>query len=154
LFELVKDAVSISRESETLLVVNDRTDIALAAGADGVHLATTSLSAKVLRQFIPNGFLVGVSTHDLAELFAAVNDGADIAVFGPVFDTPGKSRHGGIQVLKHACESVKPFPILALGGVDGSNWRQVIEAGAAGFAAIRSLNDSASLRSIMQAVKG
>ena len=153
LLELVRDAVSIAHKSETVVMVNDRTDIALTAGAEGVHLTTTSLPARVVRPFVPAGFLVGVSTHDLAEVSAAVDDGADFAVFGPIFDTPGKAPAKGIEALKEACSNAIPLPVLALGGVDSRNWRAVLAAGAAGFAAIRSLNDPASLRKIMQAVR-
>lgn len=153
LFELTSDAVAITRGSETRLLVNDRADIAFAAKADGVHLANDSISAAVIRRMFPTGFIVGVSTHTLEAAEQASNDGADLAVFGPVFETPGKGRPQGTAKLTEVCEKVRPFPVLALGGVNEQNFASVLEAGAAGFAAIRSLNEPETLRSICRRLK-
>jgi thiamine-phosphate pyrophosphorylase len=92
--------------------------------------------------------LIGVSTHAESELEEAVRSAADFAVFGPVFNTPGKGTPIGLASLRSAIDSVSPFPVLALGGIDEENATSVIEAGAAGFAAIRLLNDRESLRRI------
>lgn len=148
LFELARDAAAITRGSETRLLVNDRADIALAAKADGVHLAGDSISTSVIRSTFPKGFLIGVSTHSGDSATQASNDGADFAVFGPVFETPGKGRPQGIEKLKQVCAKVLPFPVLALGGVNEQTFASVLEAGAEGFAAIRALNDPGSLRAI------
>jgi thiamine-phosphate pyrophosphorylase len=150
---LVADAACLTRGSSTRLFVNDRADVAVAAGADGVHLATTSLPVKAIRESFPADLLIGVSTHDLDEVQKAADEGADFAVFGPVFETPGKGPACGSELLHYVCKAVSPFPVLALGGVNEQNWKSVIDAGAAGFAAIRSLNDPASLRKIMQAIR-
>src|SRR5215213_3988547 len=88
LYELATNAARLTRGSDTRLLVNDRADIARAAGADGVHLTTRSLEAAVVRRAFGEDFLIGVSAHSLEEARAARDGGADFAVFGPVFDTP------------------------------------------------------------------
>jgi thiamine-phosphate pyrophosphorylase len=97
--------------------------------------------------------IVGVSTHSGEEIAAAAEQGADFAVFGPVFDTPGKGPAKGIGELADVCLEAAGFPVVGLGSVDHSNFRSVIDAGAAGFAAIRSLNNPASLSAIMQVLR-
>jgi thiamine-phosphate pyrophosphorylase len=153
LTELVFQAASITRGSATSLLVNDRADIALATGADGVHLATTSLPVSVARKHFPADFLIGVSTHSLEELQACQREGADFAVFGPIFGFSKKGTGKGNDVLASVCDRLRPFSVLALGGIDENNWRAVTVSGAAGFAAIRSLNDTASLCRITKAVR-
>ena len=153
LFELTVDAAAITRRSATRLLVNDRADIAAAAKADGVHLAAHSLSAAVVRRAFPTDLIIGVSTHTLEAVENAALQCADFAVFGSVFTTPNKDQPQGIEKLAAVCEKLRPFPILALGGIDGSNVLSVMEAGAVGFAAIRALNDPESLRSICRKLK-
>jgi len=146
LFELVSQAVGISKGSQTKILVNDRADVAAAAGADGVHLTEHSLAANVIKGSFPEVELIGVSTHSLEGTRLAADAGADFAVFGPVFATPGKGEAAGTAKLKEVCNVVSPFPVLALGGVDAGNFENVLESGAAGFAAIRFLNDPGSFR--------
>jgi thiamine-phosphate pyrophosphorylase len=141
LFELVQDVVALTSGTKTRLLVNERFDIALAAGADGVHLTSASVSVERVREVVPTGFIVGVSTHSSAEVAAAKKAGADYALFGPVFETPGKGEPIGPAKLAEVCLSVSPFSVVAIGGIDVSNFRSVLDAGAAGFAAIRYLND-------------
>src|SRR5262245_38351395 len=87
LFELAKRGAEIAQGSETKILVNDRADIAASAGAHGVHLTTMSLDARVVRDTFGTEFLIGVSSHSLAEATAARDGGADFVVFGPVFET-------------------------------------------------------------------
>lgn len=148
-YELALELVTITRGSETRLLINDRPDIASAAGADGVHLTAKSLTATVVRAAFGSKMLIGVSTHSTDDVENARVGGADFAVIGPVFDSPGKLASLGIASLSGICDAVGSFPVLALGGIDGSNYGCVIEAGAAGFAGIRSLNDPGSLSEIM-----
>jgi thiamine-phosphate pyrophosphorylase len=147
LFQLTRDAAEITRGTATKLLVNDRFDIALAAGADGVQLTSVSLPADVVRGQVPDGSLIGVSIHNREE----ETSDADFAVFGPVFETPGKDAVG-LSQLGAIC-AVSDVPVIAIGGVDETNLRSVIDAGAAGFAAIRSLNDADSLRRIVNLVR-
>lgn len=146
LFELVSRTVDISRDSQTKILVNDRADVAVAAGADGVHLTERSLQAGVVREASPELELIGVSTHSLEGVRLAAECSADFAVFGPVFSTPGKDGAAGTIKLKEVCEAVPHFPVLGLGGIDAGNFENVLNAGAAGFAAIRFLNDPASFK--------
>jgi thiamine-phosphate pyrophosphorylase len=152
LFELAADAASLTTDTETRILINDRADIALASGADGVHLSTRSLPLKGIRRHLHLNFLIGVSTHTFEEVRQAARDGASFAVFGPVFATPLKGAPVGLKTLNEVVQKIRPFPILGLGGIDAVNWRSVLEAGAAGFAAIRSLNDAGSMHEIMRAV--
>ena len=117
------------------LLVNDRADVALAAGADGVHLPARGLSARDARSLGLS--LVGVSVHDPKEVIRAAEEGADFAVFAPVYATPGKTARGE-AALAEACRAA-PIPVLALGGVDESNAFRCIEAGARGVACIRAV---------------
>ena len=148
LFELTRAAADVTRGTATRLVVNDRADIAAAAAAaDGVHLTSSSLPTAVVRRCFPK-LLIGVSTHDRRTLLDASAVGADYAIFGPVFATPGKVPVG-IEQLASICDEAGEFPVIAIGGVDETNFRDVLAAGAAGFAAIRALNEPVGLRSIM-----
>jgi thiamine-phosphate pyrophosphorylase len=148
LFDLVTRAKAITCGSRTLLLVNDRVDIAIAAGADGVHLTANSVDAGVVRKVVPEKFIIGVSAHSIDELSSAQNSRADLAVFGPIFDSPGKGDPLGIDILKSAIHAVRPFPVVALGGIDQANYHDIIRAGAAGFAAIRLLNNTANLEKL------
>jgi len=148
LYELTYQAVSLTSGSRTRLLVNDRADVALAAGADGVHLTSRSLPAEVIRGTFPSDLLLGVSAHTAEDVTAAALAGADFAVFGPVFETPGKGRAVGLVELSSVCSQTVGFPVIGLGGVDGSNYESVLASGAAGFAAIRWLNDPAELSSL------
>jgi thiamine-phosphate pyrophosphorylase len=150
LFELSAGAAAITRSSGTRLLINDRADVAFAAGADGVHLAGGSLPTGVIRAAFPATFLIGVSTHSTSDAEAAAVDGADFAVFGPIFDTPNKRPAIGIKALEDVCKKLGRFPIVALGGVDAENYRSVLNAGASGVAGIRAFNDRESLRNIRQ----
>lgn len=141
LFELLREAAGLTAGSTTKLLINERFDIALAAGADGVHLTSTSMPIESVREGVPPGFVVGVSTHSSADVVAARDAGADYAMLGPIFETPGKGDPIGLEELERVCRSVAPFPVVAVGGIDASNETVVIEAGAAGVAAIRYLND-------------
>jgi thiamine-phosphate pyrophosphorylase len=128
-------------------IVNDRLDVALAAGADGVHLRATSFPASEARAVVGskglNDFIIGVSTHSLAEARSAESGGADFIVCGPLYNTPSKRAYGapiGIENFAEICRSVE-IPVLALGGIDLTNYQEPLRRGAAGIAAIRLFAD-------------
>lgn len=150
LFELTCRLSEALRESATRLLVNDRFDVALAAGADGVHLTSTSMLPGVVRTSTPDGFLIGVSVHRGDDMGAT--EDADFALFGPVFATPGKGDGVGLAELTNTCRTI-PIPTIAVGGIAGENCRDVLNAGAAGIAAIRALNDVQSMHAILKEVR-
>lgn len=141
LFEVAREAAILTAGSSTRLLVNERFDIAIAAGADGVHLTSTSMPIEAVRAVVPPTFIIGVSTHSSDEVVAAKAAGADYAMLGPIFETPGKGSPVGLDEVTRVVESVTPFPVVCVGGIDASNEAAVIGAGAAGVAAIRYLND-------------
>ena len=118
------------------LLINDRADVALAAGADGVHLPARGISPEGVRALGIR--LVGQSIHTAAGAAAST---ADFCVFAPVFDTPGKVAQG-LDALAQACRGTR-LPVLALGGIDEANAHRAIDAGARGVACIRSVLGSA-----------
>ena len=157
LFELTERAVGITAGTKTQLLVNDRADISRGAGAGGVHLAADSIRAEVIRRTFGEEFLIGVSTHSLAEVRQASDAGADFAVFGPVFETHSKQQYGpavGLEALQQAALAVAPFPVLALGGVSLTNASECLQAGASGIAAISLFADAASIKQIVTTIAG
>ena len=139
LFELVTEAGKLTRGASTRLLVNDRADIAATAGADGVHLTTQSLDAATIKRTFGEKFLVGASTHSLAEAESASEQGADFAVFGPVFETESKLQFGspkGLDELAQLVRALPDFPVLALGGISRLNAAECLSAGASGIAGI------------------
>jgi len=148
-FELVARAVEIVRGSRTRLLVNDRSDIARAAGADGVHLTTQSLPVAVVRNICGAEFLIGVSTHSLDEACAVRAAGADFVVFGPVFDTESKRTYGepqGLDKLAEVARELAKFPVVAIGGITLDNVAECFQAGARGVAAIGMFSDAEKMK--------
>jgi thiamine-phosphate pyrophosphorylase len=137
LLELARTLVPICNAASAPLLVNDRADVALAAGADGVHLPATGLPIAQARSLVGRGKLVGVSCHTPSEIAEAHAAGADFALFGPVWDSPGKVAQG-LTALKNAVRA-SPLPVLAIGGVTPEMARLAMDAGAAGVACIRAV---------------
>lgn len=156
LFELTEQSAALRLGSETRLLVNDRADVAAAAGADGVHLTTQSIDAATIRRTFGEDFLIGVSTHSLAEAEAAKEVGADFVVFGPVFATPSKENYGlpaGLGKLEVVAKDLAPFPVLALGGVDVTNARECLRAGASGIAGISLFEEPNRIREVVRKLR-
>ncbi|MGH9372071.1 MAG: thiamine phosphate synthase [Vicinamibacterales bacterium] len=142
LLALVRRIVS-AVDVSTAVVVNDRADVALAAGAAGVHLRSDSAPADRVRPLVPSGFLIGRSVHGAAEARAAANSGVDYLVMGTTYPTSSKEEGvplAGIRGLGEACQAVR-IPVLAIGGVTADNVTGIAAAGAAGVAAIGLFSD-------------
>jgi thiamine-phosphate pyrophosphorylase len=139
LLALVRDIVAGVRLAGTRVLVNDRADVAIAAGAAGVHLRGDSPPASRLRRFVPPGFIVGRSVHSLDDIDAAVADGGcDYLMFGTVFASAGKPPGhpvAGIDRLAEACRR-SALPIVAIGGITPEREPDIARAGAAGLAAV------------------
>ncbi|MBI2855901.1 MAG: thiamine phosphate synthase [Chloroflexi bacterium] len=139
LMELALTLRSITR-NKALLVVNDRLDVALAAGADGLHLPEDSLAVRYARQVVPPRFLVGKSVHNVESAQRAATEGASYLVLGTIFPTsskPGAATGGPSRVSEVAKKVV--CPVLAIGGVDSGNVASVIGADAHGVAVISAI---------------
>ncbi len=164
LLSLVRAALTIAAgqpdANRARVIVNDRLDVAIAAGADGVHLGGESIpAAEVVRWcrggHAPAGFLIGVSCHSIEQARAAEGAGADYVFFGPVFDTPAKRVFGapqGIAKLGEACRAVR-IPVIAIGGVNEENGEECLRAGAAGIAAIRLFQEARDPGVLREAVE-
>lgn len=147
-FELASAAVSITAGSETLLMINGRADVAAAARADGVHLPESGLPVDVVKKAFPQ-LVIGTSVHSLASATAARSNGADHVIFGNIFATPGKGEPVGTGGLRAVCNAVSPLPVIAVGGIGINEIDDVLNAGAAGFAAIRFFADDANQKAAL-----
>jgi thiamine-phosphate pyrophosphorylase len=128
----------LTERFQAKLFINDRFDIALAVGADGVHLAQSSIPADVVRKTVKKRLLLGVSTHSLKEAKEAEKAGADFITLGPVYRTPSKLRYGkplGIETLRRVCGKVN-VPVFAIGGIKGRRIHEIKKAGVYGIAMI------------------
>jgi len=138
----------LTREYGAKLLVNDRVDIALAVGADGVHLGQKSLPAHAARKVTGDNFLIGVSTHGIDEALQAEHDGADFITLGPIYNTPSKLRYGdpiGVDMLRQVKSRVS-IPVLAIGGIKTNAVHEVVSAGADGVAVISGILAAEDIR--------
>ncbi len=161
LTELTRATVAAAAGRQTRVIVNDRLDVAIAAGAGGLHLGRESLPVREVvtwrekekaARAMGADFLIGASCHSLAEARAAADDGADYIFFGPVFATPSKMQFGaplGIERLREVCSGLQ-IPVLAIGGINASNAAECFKARAAGIAAIRMFQDTANVDELNQ----
>lgn len=141
LFDLADVLRGLTSRYGARLLINDRLDVAMAVGADGVHLGESSLPAARVRDVAGERLLIGVSCHDLAGALAAQEGGADFITFSPVFYTPSKAPYGepvGTERLAEACRRLR-LPVFALGGIKPENVHDVLDHGARGIALISAI---------------
>jgi thiamine-phosphate pyrophosphorylase len=160
---LAGDAMRLAANSRARILINDRLDVALAAGAGGVHLGGESLPVRDVAAWCARHFgearrekfLLGASCHAPEEALAAERDGADYIFFGPVFATPSKLRFGppqGVERLGEVCRRVR-LPVLAIGGVTLENAAECLRAGAAGIAAIRLFQEASDVQEVVKSLR-
>lgn len=152
---LLKAAAAVAkrlRRANALFFVNDRTDIALAAGADGVHLGDSDLPVAAARRIAPE-LLVGTSTHSLAQALRAAGEEPDYLAFGPIFDSPTKMVRPpvGLKTLEKVCSKVE-VPVVAIGGITAENAAGVFAAGAVGAAMVSAITNSRDPRGYIEGI--
>ncbi|MGA2122299.1 MAG: thiamine phosphate synthase [Methanoregula sp.] len=133
-----KEIRTITRRAGATFIVNDRLDVALACGADGVHLGQGDMRCDTARQLAPPAFIIGISVGSVEEAVDAERNGADYVALSPIFTTGSKSDAGpghGLHLLKKIRSAVG-IPVIAIGGIGPGNAGRVIDAGADGIAVI------------------
>jgi thiamine-phosphate pyrophosphorylase len=157
LYRLAQRVLARTRAHGALLLVNDRIDVALAVGADGVHLGRRSLPPEEARRLLGPRSILGVSCHSVTDAREAAQGGADFVVLGPIYATPSKAPYGpplSPAVLRAAREDVTA-PILAIGGINAARIPEVIGAGADGAALISAVvaaaDPAAAARELLRA---
>lgn len=155
--------LAILRPLGVPLIINDRVDVALAAGADGVHVGQQDMPLADVRRLGPAGWIIGVSAESLDDAVRAEQGGADYIGVSPVFATPTKADHAsplGLDGLRRIRAAVR-IPLVAIGGLHAGNAREVIRAGAAGLAVVSAIvaadwprAAAAELRREIEAAKG
>jgi thiamine-phosphate pyrophosphorylase len=141
LFDLAGGMRELTSRYGAKLLINDRLDIALAAGADGVHLGESSLPVSRVRELAGGRLIIGVSCHGLERALEAQESGADFITFSPIFFTPSKAPYGeplGTDRLAEACRILR-IPVFALGGIKMDTVRAVLDHGAHGIALISAI---------------
>ena len=135
---LLRRALALPRPAGTKILLNTRVDVALASGAAGAHLPAGSMAPRIWRSIAPPGFLIGVSCHTVEEVRQGETDGADYAIFGPVFEPLSKTSDLAPRGLAALAEAVRAanIPVLALGGITRDRVPACLETGAAGVAGI------------------
>lgn len=140
---LAERVLGLAREAGVPLIVNDRADIALAAGADGVHLGQDDLPMTWARRIMPDA-IVGRSSHEPAQAERAIADGADYFAVGPVWRTPTKPGRpaAGLSYVRDVAARGGAIPWFAIGGITPENVDQVLDAGASRVAVVRAVLDA------------
>ena len=145
--DLAAEALAAARAGGAALIVNDRPDVALILGADGVHLGQDDLDPRAVRPLLPPGALLGVSTHNLDQLERAAGAPVDYLAIGPVFPTRSKAAPDpvvGLEMVRKA-RALVTGSLVAIGGITEENARSVVDAGADGVAVISALLSQADL---------
>lgn len=135
-------ALQIAREHNVRLIINDRVDVALALGADGVHLGQTDMPVGAARRLLGESGIVGISTHTLAQAELAANMPVDYVAFGPIFETSTKENPdpiAGLEALRAVRTIVGALPVVAIGGITLANAEEAWGAGADAVSSIAAL---------------
>jgi thiamine-phosphate pyrophosphorylase len=155
LYPLAEAMVERSRRAGALFIVNDRADLALAVGADGLHVGQDDLPAAAARRLLPSGTVLGVSTHDVRQARRALADGADYVAVGSIFPTGSKAGFQlvGTELVRTLRAEIN-VPLVGIGGITLDNAEQVVAAGADGVAVISAVcaapDPEAATRQLME----
>jgi thiamine-phosphate pyrophosphorylase len=150
-----REIAAITRKAGAVFIVNDRLDVAMACGADGVHLGQDDLPVSTARQLAPPGFIIGVSVGTVEEAMEAEREGADYLALSPTFSTASKVNAGpgiGLGRLREI-RKVVSIPVIAIGGITRQNVRDVIAAGADGIAVISAVVASPDITAAARELK-
>lgn len=138
-FEAARDALEVARARQMRLIINDRVDIALALGADGVHLGQDDLPPLAARELLGQQAIIGFSTHTIEQAIEAARLPVDYIAIGPIYQTSSKENPDavvGLDGLRRVRRAVGRIPLVAIGGINAANAREVIAAGADSLAVI------------------
>lgn len=156
LLSFIGDVLAALQPTGALVLVNDRPDLAIVAGAHGVHLKSDAPPASAVRQIVPDAFVIGRSIHSFSEAAASVDaGGCDYLLFGTVFPTSSKPEDhpiAGLDALREVCQGVQ-LPVLAIGGITDTRAAAVAAAGASGIAAISLFAETRDIVSTVVAVR-
>jgi thiamine-phosphate pyrophosphorylase len=156
---LLRAAASVKRacrDHGALFWVNDRPDLALEAGADGVHLGQEDAPVEEVRALVGPEVLIGLSTHSPAQFDAGLASGADELSAGPVFQTPTKPGRpaAGLDLIRHAAAAGRDAAWFAIGGIDSRTIKDVVAAGAERVVVVRAIRDAEDPRAAAAALRG
>lgn len=155
LLKLAYKMRKVTAEYRAQLFINDRFDIALAVGADGVHLTQSSMPAEAVRRVVKKKLMIGVSTHSMKEAEDAEKGGVDFITMGPVYRTSSKVKYGapiGLDALKKVCGKIN-IPVFAIGGIKSNRIEKVMETGAHGVAMISEILRAGNIREKTEELK-
>ncbi len=142
LYPQAEAALQIARKHDVRLIINDRVDVALALGADGVHLGQTDMPVEAARRLLGERVIVGISTHNLEQAKLAANMPVDYVAFGPIFKTSTKENPdpiAGLEALRGVRTIVGSLPVVAIGGITLANAEEAWKAGADAVSSIAAL---------------
>lgn len=141
IIKIGKEIKKLVTNTNILFIVNDRIDLALACDADGVHLGQDDFPVKEARKITPDGFIIGLSTHNTEQGLNGSTSSADYLGVGPVFPTPTKPDYkpAGLEYVKWSSDNLKEIPWFAIGGIDETNIDKVISVGAKKAAVVRAI---------------
>ena len=153
--ELGGEMLAWCEEHDALFILNDRPDLAGMCGAHGVHVGQDDEPVESVRQIVGDGTIIGVSTHSPEQIEAAERSSADYFAVGPVWETPTKAGRPavGLELVSHAAAGGPGKPWFAIGGIDGSRARAVVQAGARRIVVVRAIADAPDPRAAARALR-